>query len=369
MCAAAGEIARSAGIAPGAFVVFFAQVDPITHVLLGASLGYAALGRRIGRSAAAVGGLAAFAPDADVFISSAADPLIAVEYHRGFTHAVAFAPVGAAIVAALWLTRPGWRVLARWRLLWLAAAIGYISHILLDAATSYGTQMWWPFSKHREGWDFISIIDPLFTLVLVVGLVIALRRPTRRPVAIALGLAVAYLALGAAQRQRALTAQRELAAARGHTATRGEAMPTLANNLVWRALYEYDGRIFSDRIRVGWFSGATVREGWSLPLVRVGDLTAAESARDRRDSFARFTWFSDAWVARSPADATLLADMRYTLSAEAFDPIWGIRFTPPGAPTEVEWVNRSRDRKVAPAELWHEISGADERFLPLPRKP
>ncbi len=341
-------------------------MDPLSHVLLGASLGYATCGRRLRHHAAAIGGLAAFVPDADIFIRSAADPLVAVEHHRGFTHAVAFAPVGAALVAALWLIRPGWRSWTAWRPLWLCGLIGYVSHALLDAATSYGTRLWWPFSRHREGWDIVSIIDPLVTVALAVGLAVALRRTSLRAARIGLAVAAAYLGLGFVQHTRAVAAQRTLAAARGHTPVRVEVMPTMANQLVWRALYEHGGRIYSDRIRVGWFSGATVREGWSLPLVRAADLTPAERARDQRASFARFAWFSEDWVARSPADAALLADMRYTLSAEAFDPIWGIRFTAPGAPTEVEWLNRSRERRVAPGDLWREISGADPRFRPLP---
>ncbi len=337
-------------------------MDPITHTLLGASLAHATFGRQLGRAAALVGGLAAFAPDADVFIHSAADPLVAIAHHRGFTHSLAFAPVGAAIVAALWLVRPAWRERSRWLALWAAATLAWLSHALLDAATSYGTQLLWPFSAARAGWDLIAIVDPVFTLALLAGLVVALVRGTARPAAAALAFGAAYLVLGGVQHARAGGAQRELAAQRGHAPARVEVMPTLANNLVWRALYEHDGRIYSDRIRVGWLSGATVREGWSLPLVRAADLTPAETARDRRQSFARFAWFSDHWVARSPADATLLADMRYTLSAEAFDPIWGIRFTAEGAPTEVEWLNRARDRRVNLGETWREISGADARF-------
>jgi hypothetical protein len=57
--------------------------------------------------------------------------------------------------------------------------------------------------------------------------------------------------------------------------------------------------------------------------------------------------------------------MRYTLSAEAFDPIWGIRFTAPGAPTEVEWLNRSRERRVSPRDTWREIAGEDDQFKPV----
>ncbi|MBL9186030.1 MAG: metal-dependent hydrolase [Opitutaceae bacterium] len=343
-----------------------AALDPITHTLLGASLAHVVFGRRLGRAAALAGGLAAFAPDADVFLHDAADPLFAIAHHRGFTHSLAFAPVGAAVVAALFLLRPVWRDRGRWPALWAAATLAWLSHALLDAATTYGTQLLWPFSPTRAGWDLIAIVDPVFTLALLIGLVVAIVRNTARPAAVALAFGAAYLVLGGVQHARAVGAQRELAARRGHAPVRVEVMPTLANNLVWRALYEHDGRIFSDRIRVGWFSGATVREGWSLPLLRAAGLTPAEAARDRRRSFARFAWFSDDWVARSPADPALVADMRYTLSTEAFDPIWGIRFTAEGANTEVEWLNRARDRRIDLSGTWREITGADERFRPLP---
>lgn len=342
-------------------------MDPLTHILLGASLGYAAAGRRLGRTAALAGGLAAFVPDADVFIRSSTDPLLAIEYHRGFTHALAFAPLGAAIVASLWLFRRAWRVPARWWVLWAACLVAYISHTLLDAATSYGTLLLWPFSQTRFGWDLISIIDPIFTLALAAGLAAALFRRRLRPALVGLALAGVYLCLGGLQHARAIAAQRELARARGHIPTRLEVMPTLANNVVWRALYEHDGRIFSDRVRVGWFSAARMREGWSLPLVELGHLSPAEAERNARRSFERFAWFSENWVARSPRDPRVIGDMRYSLSAEAFDPIWGIRFTGVHDRIEVEWVNRSRDRQIRIAEMWEEIAGQDARFRPVPR--
>jgi inner membrane protein len=340
-------------------------VDPVTHILLGASLGYATLGRKLGRAAALAGGLAAFAPDADAFIRSAADPLLAIEHHRGFTHSFAFAPVGATIVASLWLFVPGWRTRSRWLLLWLACLLGYVSHALLDAATTYGTQLLWPFSRYRAGWDLISIIDPVFTLALGVGVAWALWRKRARPALIALGFGATYLAFGGVQHARAVAAQRTLAADREHQIERFAVMPTLGNNVIWRALYLHRGAIHSDRIRVGWFSSATVREGWSLGQVRLANLSAAEKSRDTRYSYLRFAWFSDRWVARSPADARVIADMRYSLSSEAFDPIWGIRFTAPGEPTEVVWVNRTSERRIAPRELWTEITGRDARYFPI----
>ncbi len=340
------------------------EMDPVTHVLLGASLGCALFGRSLGPTAALAGGLAAFVPDADVFIGSSRDPLLAIEYHRHFTHALLFAPVGAAVAGALWMFRARWR--ERWPTVWLCCLVGYVSHCLLDAATSYGTQLWRPFSDARAGWDLISIVDPVFSFALLAGLLVALRR--KRAMAAWLGLAVGagYLVCGGIQHARAAAAQRQLAARRGHVIERAEVMPTMANNVVWRTLYIHQGRIHSDRIRVGWFSGASAVEGWSLPVVTEADLTASERARDRSRSFARFHWFSEGWVARKPSDATVLGDMRYSLSTEAFDPIWGIRFTGPEAVADVEWVNRSRDRRLSVSELWGEISGRAGRFKELP---
>jgi inner membrane protein len=330
-------------------------MDPISHAVLGASLGYAVFGRKLGRAAAAACGLAAFVPDADIFIRSDSDPLLAVEYHRHFTHSLLFAPFGAAAVAALWFLRERWR--AQRFLLWQCCLLGYVSHCLLDAATSYGTQLFWPFGNRRVGWDFISIIDPIFTLSLLVCLIAAVKTQKLRIARIGLAIALAYLAFGGVQHARAAAAQRDLAARRCHKIERVEVMPTMANNVVWRALYLHEGKIHSDRIRVGWFSRATVLEGWALPVVTENDLSTAERARDKRRSFARFNWFSDGWVARKPGDPSVLGDMRYSLSPQEFDPIWGIRFTDVASAHEVEWVNRSRNRKISVRELWDEIVG------------
>ena len=347
-------------------------MDPLTHTLLGASLGLAVFGRRLNRATAVgVGGAAGAAPDLDVLIGSATDPLLAVEFHRHFTHALLFAPVGAALVVGLLSIYRPWR--ETWRgqraAVWGCALVAWVSHALLDAATSYGTLLLWPLTDRRYGWDIVAVVDPAVTVTLAVGLALAWRRRSAAWAAAGLAMAVSYLGLGAVQHARAVTAQATVAAARGHTPERIEVMPTLGNVLVWRALYEDHGKIFADRVRVGLGGDASVRPGWALARVREGDLTAAERARNERRSFARFTWFAEGWVARGPADANVLGDMRYSMSTEAFDPVWGIRFTAPGEAAEVAWVNRSRDRKLSPRELWEELMGRDSRFVPVGQCP
>jgi inner membrane protein len=374
-------------------------MDTLSHALLGAAVTQVAFGRKLGWRASAIGVVAAELPDLDFFIHSATDPLLNIELHRHFTHSFAFSPVIALAAALPWFFRAAFR--EQRLVLFLCGLLACWSHILLDACTSYGTQFLVPFSQHRFGWDFISIIDPVFTLALLAGLVAnaVVSRSSRRKEALtsssefrapssafdqsrltsaatyrwvwaALGFGAAYLTLGAAQKSRAHAAQAELARLRGHRIERTEAMPTMANHLVWRLLYLHEGRIHSDRLRVPWLGAVTVREGISLPLVTQRDLSPAEATRNGPlRSFERFAHFSDGWIARAPGDPTVIGDMRYSLSGKAFDPIWGIRFTAPGAPTEVEWVNRSRDRRVALADLWTEITGANPEYRSLAAPP
>jgi inner membrane protein len=339
-------------------------MDPLTHAILGAAIGYAACGRKLGRHAAALGALAGMTPDLDHFVSSESDPLLYVEYHRYFTHSFLFSLVGAFLPMLPWLLRRDFRV--QWRMLWFCSWLAYLSHCLLDASTTWGTQLYWPFARVRVSWDFIAIVDPLFTLVLLLLLAIALLCRSRRVMAGSLVFALAYVGVGAIQHTRAKAVQRQLAAERGHSILRSEVMPTLANNVLWRSVYLSNGRIYSDRIRVGWFSRGSVREGASLPLMTSTQLNEAEREGNRvHRAFDRFAWFSGGWLARAPGDESVIGDMRYSRSTEAFDPVWGIRLSNIHGRPAVEWVSRERDRRLNLHQLWAEISGEDSRFRPV----
>jgi inner membrane protein len=333
-------------------------LDPLTHALTGATLAVAATGTHLGRRSLLIGAAAGLLPDLDVLIRSAADPLLAIEHHRGFTHSLLFVPIGGLITALPFTSRLHRKQLHR-------AAIGgilaYASHPLLDAATTYGTQLFWPFSKYRVGLDVISIIDPIFTLIVLTG-VIAGFFARRRLAVLALVAAVAWLAIGFVQRERAFSAQSRLASARGDRVTRGAVFPTIGNTMVWRSIYETNGALRIDRIRTPWFSAAAYADVTTVPLVSVN--TVARDERTRRD-FRRFAWFSDGWLARAPADPTVIGDARYTLRSDAYDPVWGIRFRR-GAEPPTEWVNRTREREVDVGKLWSEIRGADRAFRRVP---
>ncbi len=339
-------------------------MDPLTQGLLGAAASQALFSKQLGRKAWLIGAVGGVLPDADVFIRSQTDPLLAIEYHRGFTHALAFIPIGGAAASLPWLLRRTYR--DRWKPVLGAAVAGYATHGLLDACTTYGTQLYWPFSTTRAAWNYISIVDPIFTIILMAGVVCAAILRSRGPAAIALGLCLLYLGWGAMQRERALEAQQRIADDRGHAPVRQDVFPTIGNLFVWRSLYAASDSLHADRIRVPIFGRPEWTPGSAVAALTVDDLSPElrANARILRD-FERFRWFSGGWVARSPTDREVIGDARYSLRTESFDPTWGVRFDPDRHPP-TEWIDQTQSREMRLSELVREIRGEDPGYRPIP---
>lgn len=336
-------------------------MDPVTHAVLGASAARVGLSVPLGRAAWLPGAVGALLPDVDAFIRSSADSLLYVEFHRHFTHSLAFIPIGGAVAALPWLLR---RV--QWPAYLAAATLGYATHGLLDASTTYGTSLLWPFSETRVAWNVISIVDPLFTLILFCGLAFGLWRRSARPAAAALLICGVYLGTGAVQRDRALAAQEAIAAARGDGYERGAVFPGFGNQVVWRSLYRAGNRLYMDRIRVPPGGGAPAwSPGATALLLEEDGLPPANRADPRalRD-FRRFRRFTNGWVAPAEGDPALLGDARYSMVTGRYEPVWGIRLTPAGT----KWINRSGTRRVDPRALWQEFRGKDPSYRAVPQR-
>ena len=114
-------------------------------------------------------------------------------------------------------------------MIWLTALAGYATHGLLDACTTYGTLLLWPFSDARIAWNTVSVVDPLFTLPLL-GFVIAAGVKKSQFIG-RLGMAwvAFYLSIGVIQEERALAAGEALAGQRGHTPAVVSAKPSFGN--------------------------------------------------------------------------------------------------------------------------------------------
>lgn len=339
-------------------------MDPVTQSLLGAAAAQAVLGRRLGPVAALIGAVGGEFPDIDVFLPIA-DAALPMEYHRHFTHALAFIPFGGALAALPFLARPRWR--RQWKLIVAAATIGCATHGLLDTCTTYGTYLLWPVVNARLAWDIISIIDPVFTFALLVGVAWAVAARSRTPARVALVAACAYLALGAVQHHRAKGAQAMLASARGHEIQRGRVMPTLGNLVVWRSVYESNGRLYADALRVGGPGAVLVRQGTSVVRAVPADL--AGSTRRVRDVFDGLEAFADGYVAATSNRPATYGDMRYSMDPAGFEPLWGIRIEDSGGPADVVWIHMAGERPGAIRRLWHSVLSADGwAALPGPRR-
>jgi inner membrane protein len=311
------------------------------------------------RRQAALAGLAAgLLPDADIFIRSEADPLLAVEYHRHFTHSIAFQPITALLAASIaWLLLLG---KTPWRPLFLPALAAGLSHIICDAWTSYGTRLWWPFSDTRVAWDMVSIIDPIITLPLLAGVIYGLWRPQSRAVPAALCVVVLYLGLALVQQGRAMAALERIAAERGHTMERVTVKPSFANIVVWRGLYQSGGHYHSVAIRPGLLETAVV-DGDSLPVfdVAAARVRLGENSRLARD-LGRFAHFSDHWVAEVAApDGTtrVLGDVRYSMLPQRMRPLWGIAVNAAAADQPAPWMNLRRISGPDRGGLWQLVKG------------
>ncbi|MEM6774708.1 MAG: metal-dependent hydrolase [Pseudomonadota bacterium] len=333
-------------------------MDPVTQGALGASLPQS-LARRSDMALAALAGmLAGMAPDLDVLIRSSEDPLLFLEYHRQFTHSLFFIPFGADIVAGLlWLLFGRRR---RWDFLQLYAFcfLGYATHALLDACTTYGTQLLWPFTSRRFAWNNVSVIDPLVTLPLLLLVAVSLRTGRARYARIAFLWVVTYLSLGVLARDAAQELGRAVAARRGHAPVAVEAKPSFANILLWKTVYLEGDRYYVDALRLG-----------VEPRLYPGDSVAAlDLDRDfpwlRRTSLQandveRFRWFSMGYLARDPKYPERIMDLRFSLLPDEIRPLWSIELDPRAQ--DDRHVRYVTDRRAGAAQwgrLWAMLRGA-----------
>ncbi len=325
-------------------------MDPFTQGVVGAT--FAQLHGKSNQLAkiAAIGVVGGMAADLDVFIRSSEDPLLALEYHRHFTHSLIFIPIGALFCTVLL-----YPMVAKWwkmsfRQIYLPAVIGYATHALLDTCTSYGTQLFWPFSNYRASIDIISVVDPLFTFPVLAFIILAIFKQTKKYVLVGLLWGFAYLLLGFVQQQRAEALGWQLAAERGHRPEYMEA--------VWKTIYEHERNFYVDAVR----PGVTENKIWPGESIAKLDVTRdfpwLDPASRQAKDIARFRWFSDGFVSVYPAGSNRIADIRYSLLPNEIDPLWGIQLSPNAGPEQhVSYSVTRDDSRNATKKLWGMIAG------------
>ena len=302
-------------------------MDPLSQACLGASLSQSVTqNKTTQRSAMVIGALSGMAPDLDVLIRSTEDPLLFLEFHRQFTHSLFFIPFGALLCALFFyvVIRLEWvKAKLTFSQIYIFSFLGFATHGLLDACTSYGTQLFWPFSNERIAWNTVSIIDPLFTLPVIAFVLLAVFKKNRRYARMGFAYAVIYLSLGLVQYNRAEQALFALAAERDHVVERSNVKPSFANRHLWKMTYESNGRYYVDAVKLllnrEYITGDSIQK---LDMKRDFPWLPEESQQAK--DVERFRWFSDGYLAVDKDDKNLIVDMRYSFLPNSIKPMWGI---------------------------------------------
>ncbi len=146
-------------------------MDSLTQIILGAAVGEAVAGKKIGNKAAFWGAVAGTIPDLDVIIRRFVHPIDGALIHRGFSHSIVFALLLSPILA--WLIHKLYKNRYDFKLWWKLFFLGIVTHPMLDIFTNYGTEFFWPF-KLRLTFNSVFVIDPLYTIPFGLLLLIAL---------------------------------------------------------------------------------------------------------------------------------------------------------------------------------------------------
>lgn len=145
-------------------------MDSLTQIVLGAAVGEAVLGKKVGNKAMLYGAIAGTIPDLDILASYVTDTVTALEIHRGFTHSIFFSVFFAPIFGWLVSRYESYKDFKAWSWLFFWA---FLTHPILDAHTTWGTQLFWPL-EYRLAFKSIFVIDPLYTLPFLLFLILAM---------------------------------------------------------------------------------------------------------------------------------------------------------------------------------------------------
>ncbi|QZN82572.1 metal-dependent hydrolase [Stenotrophomonas sp. DR822] len=346
-------------------------MDSLTQIVLGGAVAAAIAPPGHRRAALLAGAALGTLPDLDALWLgfAAADPVANMTDHRSFSHSLLVLPWVAALIWWLFKRFGNGRV-AQSPLRWFwAIQLALVTHPVLDAFTVYGTQLWWPLQPHPAMGASVFIIDPGYTVWLLLGCVLAWFGRARPWVGKVLGVALllssAYLGWGLIAKAQVDRAAQQSLAAMGLGDAPRFSVPMPFNTLLWRVVaMTPSGYVVGDRSLVSdhgpmRFEGhpsnvQALREAAGIPAVR------------------RLQWFNRGFMRAQVVQGRLvLSDLRmglepdYTFNfavAEQVDGQWRaimpeqlrVDYSSPAARADA-----GRRLSAMWQRIWHEPAAAD----------
>jgi inner membrane protein len=282
-------------------------MDSLTHSLVGAALGELILGKRIGKKAMLIGAIAGNAPDIDALMNFFVSDLDALLWHRGITHSVFVAAVVGPLLGWLFWFKSGKRFLPGWIALF---TLNLWTHEFLDTCTMYGTALFMPFSDERYAFNNIFVVDPIYTLPILVStsvLIFMSGNNNKRNRVNLIGLAVSSLYMISTFFSQSI-ANNSLAVAlqqKGVSNAETVAVPTLFNTMLWNVTAKAQGGFW-----VGYVSVFDTDSAAQLYFIPDNDSLNAAFVNDR--SVQRLAEFTNGfYVLRKHEDRNWFHDLRF----------------------------------------------------------
>lgn len=345
-------------------------MDSLTQMVLGAAVGEAAMGKKLGNRAALWGGIAGTIPDLDVMANFFMTPLDALVFHRGITHSVVFCLLAALLMgwlvpkmyknpyhkfvggglwtilvvllclgimnissfslASVFISLPilvftGWLIYKRysspsyhtnpeasirdwqWLFWW-----SFITHPILDCFTTYGTQILLPFSDHRVAFNNIAVADPIYTILLIIFLLWALAKGNQFPARqklnnLGLWLSSAYMLFTLINKQYINHIFKETLADQNIEYSRYMTTPTILNNVLWSGIAESDSSYY-----FGQYSWFDTKNRFKIQEIAKNHSLIQENF-DKDNTLQTLAWFSnDFYSVKRPNNDTLYwYDLRF----------------------------------------------------------
>lgn len=344
-------------------------MDSLSQIVLGAAVGEAVLGKKIGNRAMMWGAIAGTIPDLDVVSNLWLSEIEGLAAHRGISHSIFFSIIGAFVIgyAVHWMygskyhktlaigSRSALFLLLGGGLIYLSTisspviplllavvvfALGYLfikrryvshpmdspnaslkdwvllfflglfTHPILDCFTVYGTQLFAPFSNVRVAWSSISVADPLYTIPFLVCLIVAsfmVKNSRKRRIVNWVGIiwSCSYLLFTVVNKQYVTKIFKSSFEQQGIQYEKLLAAPTILNNVLWHGVAKTDSTVVFGKY--SWFDSDKNISTYTLPI---GEELISEYQDD--NTITTLKWFSDGFYhILERGDTIQFNDMRY----------------------------------------------------------
>jgi inner membrane protein len=294
-------------------------MDSVTQIVLGAAVGEAVLGKKMGNKAVLLGGIAGTIPDLDILFSPFMSEVDGLAFHRGVSHSIFFAVIGSLFFgwcAFRFFNKKRTQIsgydksqgsLREWQLLFF---LGMFTHALLDCFTMYGTQLFAPFSDYRVAFNSIAVADFFYTIPFIFCLIMAIvsnKATRRRSMWNYAGLTISSLyLLFTVVNKSIMTTKFENALAEQNISYKRKIVgPTILTNFLWNITVDEGKAYYAGTY--SWFDTSPIR----FRMIKKNHDLIKDASDDR--TLGILKWFSKDFynVVTLPDGKIQINDLRY----------------------------------------------------------